>query len=157
MYQNAIELDGISKGFAGHTAVRRLSLTVPRGGIYGLLGPNGAGKSTTIRMILNIIAARRGEDDPPRRRAGRAATLSERIGYLPEERGLYKKMKVRDHLIFLGEAQGAAERRAAQAQAAVARAAGPRRLEREEGARSSPRGCSRRCSSSAPCCTSRSW
>jgi ABC-2 type transport system ATP-binding protein len=105
MYQNAIELDGISKGFAGHTAVRKLSLTVPRGGIYGLLGPNGAGKSTTIRMILSILLPDEGKvtlfgGEPASR------NLSERIGYLPEERGLYPRMKVAEQLTFLGEAKG---------------------------------------------------
>ena len=105
MYQNAIELDGISKRFAGHTAVRSLSLTVPRGGIYGLLGPNGAGKSTTIRMILSILLPDEGKvtlfgGEPASR------NLSERIGYLPEERGLYPRMKVAEQLTFLGEAKG---------------------------------------------------
>ena len=111
MYQNAIELDGISKGFAGHTAVRSLSLTVPRGGIYGLLGPNGAGKSTTIRMILSILLPDEGKvtlfgGEPASR------NLSERIGYLPEERGLYPRMKVAEQLTFLGEAKGLPRARA---------------------------------------------
>jgi len=97
--------DRITKRFAGHTAVRGLSLTVPGGGLYGLLGPNGAGKTTTIRMLLNIIT-------PDEGRVvlfgseGTGRDLSERIGYLPEERGLYPKMKVLDQLAFLGEAKG---------------------------------------------------
>jgi ABC-2 type transport system ATP-binding protein len=111
MYQNAIELDGISKRFAGHTAVRSLSLTVPRGGIYGLLGPNGAGKSTTIRMIISILLPDEGKvtlfgGEPASR------NLSERIGYLPEERGLYPRMKVAEQLTFLGEAKGLPRMRA---------------------------------------------
>jgi len=100
-----VSADRITKRFAGHTAVRSLSLTVPGGGLHGLLGPNGAGKTTTIRMLLNIITPDEGRvvlfgSD----RSGRE--LSERIGYLPEERGLYPKMKVLDQLAFLGEAKG---------------------------------------------------
>ncbi len=111
MYENAIELDRISKRFAGHTAVRSLSLTVPRGGIYGLLGPNGAGKSTTIRMIMSIILPDEGR---VALFGGEAASrdLSERIGYLPEERGLYPRMKVMDQLTFLGEVKGLPRSRA---------------------------------------------
>jgi ABC-2 type transport system ATP-binding protein len=111
MYQNAIELHGISKGFAGHTAVRNLSLTVPRGGIYGLLGPNGAGKSTTIRMVLSILLPDEGKvtlfGGEPASRA-----LSTRIGYLPEERGLYRRMIVSEHLVFLAEIKGIPRARA---------------------------------------------
>jgi ABC-2 type transport system ATP-binding protein len=97
-----VELDRITKRFAGHTAVRELSLAVPRGSVYGLLGPNGAGKSTTIRMILSILLPDSGRvtlfGD---RRSGR--DLGHRIGYLPEERGLYRKMRVLDLLVFLAE------------------------------------------------------
>jgi ABC-2 type transport system ATP-binding protein len=101
----AVLLEGVTKRFSGHTAVRDLSLTVPSGGIFGLLGPNGAGKSTSIRMIMDIIEPDQGKitilgSD------SRARDLSSRLGYLPEERGLYKKMKVLDHLIFLGEVKG---------------------------------------------------
>ena len=109
MSESILKLERVTKRFAGHTAVRDLSLEVPRGGIFGLLGPNGAGKTTTIRMIMNILV-------PDEGRVvifGQAASgrdLSERIGFLPEERGLYKKMKVLDHLIFLGEAKGVARR-----------------------------------------------
>lgn len=101
----AILLEGVTKRFSGHTAVRDLSLKVPAGGIFGLLGPNGAGKSTTIRMIMDIIEPDQGSitimgSD------SRARDLSSRLGYLPEERGLYKKMKVIDQLVFLGEVKG---------------------------------------------------
>jgi ABC-2 type transport system ATP-binding protein len=113
MYRNAIELDGVTKRFAGHTAVRSLSLVIPRGGIYGLLGPNGAGKSTSIRMMLSIILPDEGRvtlfDGEQASR-----DLSTRIGYLPEERGLYRKMKVGEHLAFLGEAKGLSRGRAAE-------------------------------------------
>jgi ABC-2 type transport system ATP-binding protein len=105
MTEYAIDVQHVVKRYADHVAVRDLSLQVPRGTVYGLLGPNGAGKTTTIRMILNIIAP----DEGSIRVLGRAsndATATDRIGYLPEERGLYKKMKVRAVLQFLGELRG---------------------------------------------------
>ena len=100
-----IQLDGITKRFDGHVAVRELSLRVPQGAVYGLLGPNGAGKTTTIRMMMDIILPDEGSvrlfgDE----RGGRHHSAE--IGYLPEERGLYKKMKVRDTLVFLAETKG---------------------------------------------------
>jgi ABC-2 type transport system ATP-binding protein len=101
----AIEIRNVAKRYAEHVAVRDLSLSVPRGSVYGLLGPNGAGKTTTIRMILNIIAPDQGSI----RVLGvpsNDAKVCDRIGYLPEERGLYKKMKVRDVLKFLAELKG---------------------------------------------------
>src|SRR3989475_7127644 len=98
-------LDRVSKRFAGHTAVDELSLSVSPGVIYGLLGPNGAGKTTTIRMIMDILepdgGAVRVFGEP-----GGGRAHSERIGYLPEERGLYRKMRVLDVLVFLGEMKG---------------------------------------------------
>src|SRR5213075_690596 len=101
------------KRFAGHIAVDDLSLTVPRGVIYGLLGPNGAGKTTTIRMILDILQPDSGTvrlfGEP-----GGGRAHAERIGYLPEERGLYRKMRVLDVLVFLGEMKGVDRRRARQ-------------------------------------------
>jgi ABC-2 type transport system ATP-binding protein len=105
MSTSVIVVNRVTKRYAGHTAVRGLSLEVPQGGIFGLLGPNGAGKTTTIRMLLSIITP----DEGTVTLFGQAATgrkLSARIGYLPEERGLYPKMKVLDHLAFLGEAKG---------------------------------------------------
>jgi ABC-2 type transport system ATP-binding protein len=95
----AIELDGVSKAFGRFTAVDGLSFRVPRGAMFGLLGPNGAGKTTTLRMIMNITAPDSGSiqilGHPMDRKT------QNRIGYLPEERGLYRKMKVIDHLYFL--------------------------------------------------------
>jgi len=95
----AIELTGVTKAFGRFNAVDDLSLRVPRGSMFGLLGPNGAGKTTTIRMIMNITAPDSGEirilGHPMDRQT------QNRIGYLPEERGLYRKMKVSDHLFFL--------------------------------------------------------
>ncbi|MBV9881036.1 MAG: ATP-binding cassette domain-containing protein [Gemmatirosa sp.] len=101
----AIDVRHVVKRYAEHTAVRDLSLTVPRGAVYGLLGPNGAGKTTTIRMLLNIIAP----DEGTIHLFGRPNTESgvlDRLGYLPEERGLYKKMQVRRVLRFLAELKG---------------------------------------------------
>jgi ABC-2 type transport system ATP-binding protein len=101
----AIAVDHVTKRFAAHTAVNDLSFSVPAGGIFGLLGPNGAGKSTTIRMIMDII-----EPDEGRislfGSASSSRDLSSRVGFLPEERGLYKKMRVLEHLAFLGEVKG---------------------------------------------------
>jgi ABC-2 type transport system ATP-binding protein len=101
----AIDIAGAVKRYDHHVAVKSLSLAVPTGTVYGLLGPNGAGKTTTIRMLLNIIAPDEGRihvlgkpnSDP---------SLVDRIGYLPEERGLYRKMEVRRVLRFLGELKG---------------------------------------------------
>lgn len=99
-----LELSHVSKRYGSVQAVDDLSLSVPRGTVFGLLGPNGAGKTTTIRMIMRITLPDSGTislagvplDDHVR----------ERIGYLPEERGLYRKMKVIEHLAFLGEVRG---------------------------------------------------
>src|SRR6266699_4789811 len=110
-----VVVDRVTKRFAGHTAVDTLSLTVPSGIIYGLLGPNGAGKSTTIRMILNIYVP----DSGSVRLFGEQGSgrdHSARIGYLPEERGLYPKMRVLDVLLFLAELKGV-DRRAARSKA----------------------------------------
>src|SRR3989475_450870 len=108
-----LSLDRVSKRFAGHTAVDELSLSIPQGVIYGLLGPNGAGKTTTIRMIMDILKPDGGAvrlfGEP-----GGGRAHSERIGYLPEERGLYRKMRVLDVLVFLGEMKGIDRRRARQ-------------------------------------------
>jgi ABC-2 type transport system ATP-binding protein len=109
--QLAVELRGVTKRFAGHTAVRDLDLTVPTGSVYGLLGPNGAGKTTTIRMIMAIIAPDAGSVRLFGQ-AKRGRELSQRIGYLPEERGLYRKMKVVDMLVFLAQIKGVDRRRA---------------------------------------------
>jgi ABC-2 type transport system ATP-binding protein len=101
----ALLLDGVSKHYASHTAVRDLSLTVPVGSIYGILGPNGAGKSTTLRMVMNIIA-RDGGRIEVLGRAPEADGTHRRVGYLPEERGLYRRMNVADVLVFFGRLKG---------------------------------------------------
>ncbi len=99
-----LELDDVRKSYDGHVAVAGVTFSVPAGSIFGLLGPNGAGKTTTIRMILDILAP----DSGSIRMFGRPreeAALS-RVGYLPEERGLYRKMTVLDQLLFLAEIRG---------------------------------------------------
>ena len=94
-------IDHVSKSFGDFTAVSDLSLEVKPGRVFGLIGPNGAGKTTTIRMIVNITAP----DTGTIKLFGRPMTtaLQDRIGYLPEERGLYKKMKVGEQLRFFAE------------------------------------------------------
>lgn len=97
---SAVDLENVTKVFGDHTAVDDLSLSVPAGSVYGFIGPNGSGKTTTLRMIMNIFYPDRGKI----RVFGEESRieLADRIGYLPEERGLYKKMKVRALLRFLG-------------------------------------------------------
>ena len=100
-----LRVDRVTKRYGDHVAVSNLSFEVGRGSIYGLLGPNGSGKTTTLRMINDILAADEGEIRlldglSPGREASR------RMGYLPEERGLYPKMRVLDVLQFFGELRG---------------------------------------------------
>src|SRR5215217_5657574 len=101
----AIDIRNVVKRYEEHVAVRDLSLQIPRGSVYGLLGPNGAGKTTTIRMILDIIAPDAGSISifgTPHDSPG----ILNKVGYLPEERGLYKKMQVKRVLLFLAELKG---------------------------------------------------
>jgi ABC-2 type transport system ATP-binding protein len=104
----AVRLSGIRKTFEGVVAVDALDLNIPRGSTYGVLGPNGAGKTTTIRMILRIIDADAGTIDIFGERLAPAAL--DRIGYLPEERGIYKNMKLRRLLSFFAELKGMSPR-----------------------------------------------
>jgi ABC-2 type transport system ATP-binding protein len=101
---SAIELRSVSKTFGAHPAVSDLSLDVPEGSIYGFIGPNGSGKTTTIRMILNIILPDTGTITVLGQRSSTAAR--DEVGYLPEERGLYKKMQVRRVLRYYGQLKG---------------------------------------------------
>src|SRR5256885_3427999 len=107
-----VQLDGVSKSFGDFTAVKELSLTVRAGRVFGLLGPNGAGKTTTIRMIVNITMPDSGEV----RLFGEhmSAKLQERVGYLPEDRGLYKKMKIGEQLAFFAELKGLSHQQSAR-------------------------------------------
>jgi len=113
---HALVVRGLVKSFGNHRAVDDISFEVPRGVVYGILGPNGAGKSTTLRMINDIFAPDAGEIvvlDGYRP----GSEVAARIGYLPEERGLYPKMKVGEMVEFIGElrglARGEARRRSA--------------------------------------------
>ncbi len=103
---NVIEMENVSKTFGRFTAVNALSLAVPQGSIYGFIGPNGSGKTTTLRMIMRIYHPDAGSGWI--RVLGETGTTAanDRVGYLPEERGLYKKMKVRDILRFYAELKG---------------------------------------------------
>ena len=100
----SVELQNVRKCYDEFVAVADLTLSIRPGGIYGLLGPNGAGKTSTIRMIMGITVPDAGQitvfGDPLSR------AHMDQFGYLPEERGLYKKMKVLDHLVFLGQLKG---------------------------------------------------
>ncbi len=99
-----LDINQVVKRYEGHTALAGVSMQVPEGCIYGLLGPNGAGKSTLIRIINRIIAA----DEGTVTLGGKPMTDADiaHIGYLPEERGLYKKMKVGEHIVYLGRLKG---------------------------------------------------
>ena len=110
---NALEVQNITKKYGDFSAVEDLSFQIPAGTVYGLLGPNGAGKTTTIRMVMNIIIPDQGSikvlnETMDERMKGR-------IGYLPEDRGLYPKMKVGELLLFLAEIKGLSRDRARQA------------------------------------------
>ena len=140
----------------GTSPSKNLSLQVPRGSVYGLLGPNGAGKTTTIRMILDII-----EPDSGTISVFGQPSISgrdgNRIGYLPEERGLYKKMQVRRVLKFLAELKGVRGREAdkrIESGSSASRSPAARRTGEAPRSTSCRAACSRRCSSSARCCTS---
>ena len=97
---HAVEVESVTKTFGSVVAVDDLSLAIPSGGIYGFIGPNGSGKTTTIRMLLHIIEADRGAIRVFGETLRSACT--DRIGYVPEERGLYRKMKVREVLEYFG-------------------------------------------------------
>ena len=109
---NTVELRSICKRFGDFVAVDSLSFTIPQGTIFGLLGPNGAGKTSTIRMMIGIT----GPDSGEVRLFGEPFSRKQlnRIGYLPEERGLYRKMKIFDQLVFMGELHGLAAAEAAR-------------------------------------------
>ena len=94
----------VSKQYVGHKALDDVSLTIPRGSVYGLLGPNGAGKTTLIRIINRITAPDSGQVFLGDRELAPEDVY--RIGYLPEERGLYKKMKVGEQAVFFARLKG---------------------------------------------------
>jgi len=104
---DAVALEGVTKRFDTLTAVNNLSLGIREGAVFGLLGPNGAGKTTSLRMIMRVLIPDEGSiqvlGEPV------SESTQDRIGYLPEERGLYTKMKVLEHLRFLGALKGLSE------------------------------------------------
>jgi ABC-2 type transport system ATP-binding protein len=107
---HAVEIEHVTKTYGAHVAVDRLSLTVPAGTIYGFIGPNGSGKTTTLRMIMRIL-----HPDSGHIRVLGAESLdaaNDRVGYLPEERGLYRQMKVRAALRFYAALKGCRDCRA---------------------------------------------
>lgn len=109
---NTLELRSVTKRYDKFLAVDNLSINIEKGSVFGLLGPNGAGKTSTIRMMMGITMPDSGEvivfNEPFRR------DHLNRIGYLPEERGLYKKMKITDQLVFLAELKGVPRSEAAR-------------------------------------------
>lgn len=100
----AVRLSQVTKTYGAHTAVRELDLVVPEGSLYGFIGPNGSGKTTTLRMILHILQPDSGEVEVLGKVGLRAA--NDDVGYLPEERGLYKKMSVRRLLVYYAALKG---------------------------------------------------
>jgi ABC-2 type transport system ATP-binding protein len=103
----AIVLTGVRKAFGSTTAVENLDLLVPRGALYGFIGPNGAGKTTSIRMIMSILFPDSGEVSVLGHRS--ALEAKDRIGYLPEERGVYRKMRVGAFLTYMARLKGVSD------------------------------------------------
>lgn len=110
MTEPVLSLSNVSKRYGEFTAVNGIDLSIPRGAVYGFLGPNGAGKTTTIRMILDIIRPDEGEIEVLG--ASSAMQVRDRIGYLPEEKGLYKKMKVWAIIVYFATLKGMSRRAA---------------------------------------------
>lgn len=100
----AIQIENVTKRFGDFTAVNNVSLSVPEGSIYGFIGPNGSGKTTTLRMIMNILLPDSGSVVVFGQHS--SATARDNVGYLPEERGLYKRMEVRRLLRYYGQLKG---------------------------------------------------
>jgi ABC-2 type transport system ATP-binding protein len=103
-YTDALVLENVTKRFGDFVAVDNLSLNIPKGSIYGFLGPNGAGKTTTIRMIMSIFYPDEGTIEVLGHNRGE--DVKDRLGYLPEEKGLYKKMKTAEIVAYFGKLKG---------------------------------------------------
>jgi ABC-2 type transport system ATP-binding protein len=99
-----LKLENIRKEYDGKVAIDSLSLDVPKGSLFGIIGPNGAGKTTTIRMVMNITAPDSGKVLVEGKPAGKE--FRNRVGYLPEERGLYKKMTLEEVIVYMAELKG---------------------------------------------------
>lgn len=108
MDNTILSIQGVSKFYTGKTALDKVSLEIPKGCIYGLLGPNGAGKTSLIRIINQITQADEGEVFINGEKLN--ASHIKNIGYLPEERGLYKKIKVISQLLYFAELRGLSRR-----------------------------------------------
>ena len=128
---DAITIRNVTKRFNGIVAVDDLDLTVPRGSLYGFIGPNGSGKTTTLRMIMHILLPDDGEIEVLGERGTRAAR--DRVSYLPEERGLYKRMTVRRLLRYYGALKGATSPSSTASIDRLARTPGALGLDRQEG------------------------
>src|SRR3954466_8541918 len=105
--ESALLLAGVTKTFGGMRAVDGLDLEVPRGSLCGVIGPNGAGKTTTIRIVMSILFPDSGSVSVLGHRS--ALMAKDRIGYLPEERGLYRKMRVGEFLTYMARLKGVAD------------------------------------------------
>ena len=143
-----MRVEHVSKHYSGHTALDDVSLDIPRGSVYGLLGPNGAGKTTLIRIVNRITAPDEGRvlfDGRPL-----ASADVQRIGYLPEERGLYKKMKVGEQALFFARLKGLSR---AEAACGCGSTGSTSRRGGTVASRSCRREWRRRYSSSSRCCT----
>ena len=141
----AIVLENVTKTFGSTVAVSALDLSVPVGGLYGFIGPNGAGKTSTIRLVMSILFP----DDGRVSVLGQTSALEakDRIGYLPEERGLYRKMKVGAFFVYMGRLKGVDETVLRdRVRQWLEKSGSP--MSRRSDAKSSPKGCSRKCSSS---------
>ncbi len=108
-----LQLEHIRKQYDGKVAVADLSLSVPKGSMFGIIGPNGAGKTTTIRMIMNIVPPDSGTIRLDGQPVG--SDFKDRVGYLPEERGLYKKMTLAEVIVYMAELKGMSASRAKSA------------------------------------------
>jgi ABC-2 type transport system ATP-binding protein len=115
--ESALLLSGVTKTFGGMRAVDRLDLEVPRGSLCGVIGPNGAGKTTTIRIVMSILFPDEGSVSVLGHKS--ALMANDRIGYLPEERGLYRKMRVGEFLTYIARLKEVAD---AESRAAIAKA-----------------------------------
>ena len=128
-----IELNKVRKSYDKFVAVNDLSFNIEQGGVFGLLGPNGAGKTSTIRMMIGITVPDSGQINLFGKPFERKSL--NKVGYLPEERGLYKKMKILDQLVFLGELHGMTSGAARQAAHGMVQAAGDRCMAAEKSGR----------------------
>src|SRR5438552_1853542 len=104
---DAILLQNVCKSFGATRAVQEMDLVIPAGALYGFIGPNGAGKTTTIRMMMSIIFPDSGEISVLGRQS--ALEAKDRIGYLPEERGVYRKMRVGAFLSYMARLKGVSD------------------------------------------------